>query len=78
MNRLVDLRTVYLRTYQNRNFSPTAESNQEYQELLDHLNDERLEEFRVRAAEQARTAVAGQREILQRKAGNVKCFSYHQ
>ena len=57
MNRLVDLRTVYLRTYQNRNFSPTAESNQEYQELLDHLNDERLEEFRVRAAEQARTAV---------------------
>ncbi len=57
MDRLVDLRTVYLRTYQNRNFSPTVESNQEYQELLDHLNDERLEEFRVRAAEQARTAV---------------------
>lgn len=57
MNRLVELRASYLRTYQNRNFSPTREDNQEYQELLDHLNDERLEEFRVRAAEQARTAV---------------------
>lgn len=57
MNSLVNLRTAYLRTYQNRNFSPTTEENREYQELLDHLNDERLEEFKVRAAEQARTAV---------------------
>ncbi len=57
MNNLVNLRTAYLRVYQNRNFSPTAEENREYQELLDHLNDERLEEFKVRAAEQARTAV---------------------
>lgn len=56
-NRLVEIRTAYLRTWQNRNFSPTAEDNREYQELLDHLNDERLEEFRIRAAEQARTAV---------------------
>lgn len=56
MNRLVELRASYLRLYQNRNFSPTKEDNQEYQDLLDHLNDERLEEFRVRAAEQARTA----------------------
>ncbi len=57
MKRLMEIRTEYLRTWQNRNFSPTTEDNQEYQELLDHLNDERLEEFRVRAAEQARTAV---------------------
>lgn len=57
MNRLVELRTAYLRTYQNRNLSPTSEDNREYQKLLDHLNDERLEEFRMRAAEQARTAV---------------------
>ena len=56
-NRLAEIRTAYLRTWQNRNFSPTAEDNREYQELLDHLNDERLEEFRIRAAEQARTAV---------------------
>jgi len=57
MNQLVELRTGYLRTYQNRNFSPTTEDNKDYQELLDHLNDERLEEFRIRAAEQAKTAV---------------------
>lgn len=57
MNRLVDLRAVYLRTYQNRNFSPTAQDNADYQGLLDHLDHERLEDFRVRAAEQARTAV---------------------
>ncbi len=57
LNRLVELRAGYLRTYQNRNFSPTREDNQEYQDLLDHLNDKRLEEFRVRAAEQARMAV---------------------
>ncbi len=54
---LVELRTEYLKCYPNRNFSPTAQDNKEYQELLDHLNDDRLEEFRVRAAEQARTAV---------------------
>ncbi len=57
MNRLVELRAAYLRAYQNRNFSPTAEDNRDYRELLDHLDHERLEEFRVRAAEQARTAV---------------------
>ena len=56
-NKLVELRSAYLRMYQNRNFSPTAEENREYQELLDHLNDDRLEEFRVQAAGQARTAV---------------------
>ncbi len=57
MNRLVELRSHYLRMYPNRNFSPTAQKNEEYQQLLDHLNDERLEEFRVKAAAQARTAV---------------------
>ena len=57
INRLVDLRTQYLRTYPNRTFSPTTEDNQEYQALLNHLQDDRLEDFRVRAAEQAKTAV---------------------
>ena len=57
INRLVELRTGYLRACPNRNFSPTAEDNDAYQELLRHLNHERLEEFRIRAAEQARTAV---------------------
>ncbi len=56
LNRLVELRTDYLRAYQNRNFSPAREDNREYQELFEHLNDERLEEFRARAAKQARMA----------------------
>ncbi|HBA48857.1 MAG TPA: hypothetical protein DCZ91_13895 [Lachnospiraceae bacterium] len=57
INRLVELRTSYLRACPNRNFSPTAEDNGAYQELLRYLNHERLEEFRIRAAEQARTAM---------------------
>ncbi len=56
-NRLLEQRSAYLRMYQNRNFSPTSEDNGEYGQLLNHLNDNRLEEFRVRAAAQARTAV---------------------
>lgn len=56
-NRLVDLRSSYLRDCPNRNFSPTAEDNKEYQELFDRLNFDQLEEYRVRAAGQARTAV---------------------
>lgn len=56
-NRLVDLRSSYLRDCPNRNFSPTAEDNREYQELFDKLNFDQLEEYRVRAAGQARTAV---------------------
>ena len=47
----------YLREYQNRGFSPTAEDNREYEELLSLLNDDRLEDFRARAAVQARIAV---------------------
>jgi len=57
MNKLVDLRSNYLRIYPNRNFSPTAEDNKEYEELFASLNFDRLEEYRSRAAEQARTAV---------------------
>lgn len=56
-DRLLELRTGYLREYQHRNFSPTSKENREYQELLDQLNDHRLEEFRAKAAEQARTAM---------------------
>ena len=57
MNKLVDLRSNYLRTYQNRNFSPTAEDNEDYQKLYDSLNFDNLDEYRKRAAEQAKTAV---------------------
>ena len=57
MNKLVGMRTEYLRAYQNRNFSPTTEENKDYQELYDSLNFDSLEEYRKRAAEQAKTAV---------------------
>ncbi|MBP3926654.1 MAG: chromosome segregation protein SMC, partial [Clostridium sp.] len=57
MNKLVDLRSSYLRTYQNRNFSPTTEDNKDYQELYDSLNFDSLDEYRKRASEQAKTAV---------------------
>jgi len=57
MNKLVDLRSAYLRIYQNRNFSPTIEDNKDYQELYDSLNFDSLDEYRKRASEQAKTAV---------------------
>lgn len=57
MNKLVGMRTEYLRAYQNRNFSPTTEENKDYQELYDSLNFDSLDEYRKRAAEQAKTAV---------------------
>ena len=57
MNKLVGMRTEYLRAYQNRNFSPTTEENKDYQELYDSLNFDSLQEYRKRAAEQAKTAV---------------------
>ncbi|MBQ6886777.1 MAG: AAA family ATPase [Lachnospiraceae bacterium] len=56
-NKLIGIRSDYLRTYPNRNFSPTDEDNREYQELYDSLNCDSLEEFRKRAAQQAKTAV---------------------
>ena len=55
--RLLELRMDYLREYQHRGFSPTSEDNKEYGELLALLNDDRLEDFRARAAAQARIAV---------------------
>ncbi len=56
-SRLVELRTSYLRTYQNRDFSPTSESNDEYEKLLQDLSCDRLDEYRAEAARQAQTAV---------------------
>lgn len=56
-NRLVDLRSSYLRDCPNRNLSPTVEDNQDYQALYDKLNFDQLEEYRARAASQAKTAV---------------------
>ena len=57
MQKLRELRNAYLRTYPHRNFSVEAESNEEYQKLLDDLACDRLEEYRKRAGEQAKAAV---------------------
>ena len=57
MQKLQDIRSIYLRTYPQRNFSLGFESNEEYQKLLDNLACDRLEEYRKRAAEQAKAAV---------------------
>lgn len=55
---LVDARTGYLRQYVNRtNLSPTEDDNQAYEELLDRLSCDRLEEYQQIAAEQAKAAV---------------------
>lgn len=78
-DKLVELRSGYLRVYLNRNFSPTTEDNSQYAELLDSLSCDRLEEYRKAAAEQARSAIehfkddfmfkirSAIREALQRK-----------
>lgn len=56
-SRLYELRMNYLRIYINRNFSPTAEDNKDYEALLQNLSCERLEEYKQRATEQAKAAV---------------------
>lgn len=55
--KLFELRSVYLKLYPNRNFELTKETNEEYQKLYDSLNCESLEEYKKRAADQAKTAV---------------------
>ena len=57
MQKLREVRNGYLRTYPHRNFSAESENNEEYQKLLDDLSCDRLEEYRKRAAEQAKAAV---------------------
>jgi len=57
-NQLVDARTAYLRQYINRTaLSPTEAGNQKYEELLERLSCERLEEYQQIAGEQAKAAV---------------------
>lgn len=57
-NSLVDLRTEYLRRYVNRSgFSPTEEDNKKYDELMERLSCDNLEEYQKIAAEQAKAAI---------------------
>lgn len=55
---LVDARTAYLRQYVNRTtLSPTEADNSRYEELLERLSCDRLDEYQQIAAEQAKAAV---------------------
>lgn len=57
-DQLVDARTAYLRQYVNRTMlSPTEADNSRYEELLDRLTCDRLDEYQQIAAEQAKAAV---------------------
>lgn len=79
MEKLIDLRTAYLRVCPNRSFTVSGESNEEYEKLLSYLSCDRLEEYRARAQDQARAAMlhfkddfiykirSAIREALQRK-----------
>ena len=55
--KLIEFRSAYLTSYPNRNFELTKESNEEYQKLYDTLNCDNLEEYKQRAAKQAKVAV---------------------
>lgn len=55
--KLVELRSEYLREYPNRTFSAVAEDNKEYEQLYEKLSCDHLEEYKARAAAQAKTAV---------------------
>ena len=54
---LMTARTNYLRRYPNRNFPVNEKDNQAYDHLLQSLSCDHLEEYRKKAADQARAAV---------------------
>ena len=55
--KLVDVRSVYNQQYPNRSFSTSVKDNKMYDKLLDSLTCEDLEQYRVSAQEQAKSAV---------------------
>ena len=54
---LMTVRTNYLRRYSNRNFPVNHKDNEAYAHLLSSLSCDHLEEYRQKAADQARAAV---------------------
>lgn len=55
--KLVDVRSAYLRTYPNRTFSASARDNTAYEKLLADLQCGELERYQEAAREQAKSAV---------------------
>ena len=56
-NKLVDVRMNYLQNHPKRDFSASAENNDDYDSLLSELSCNELEEYQKKAAEQAKAAV---------------------
>ena len=56
-DKLVDRRTIYLKLYPNRSFSATIHENAPYDKLLNELQCDELEDFKLAAKEQAKSAV---------------------
>ena len=63
-NKLVDVRMNYLQNHPKRDFSASAENNDDYDSLLSELSCNELEEYQKKAAEQAKAAVSILRRIL--------------
>ena len=61
-NRLVDLRSDYLRKHPGRDFSASAADNADYQDLLTRLSCEQIQEYEKIAEKQAKIAVEHFRE----------------
>ncbi len=56
-NTLVEVRTAYLKNHPQRDFSASAPDNSDYQKLLEELQCGELEDYRKKAADQAKSAV---------------------
>ncbi len=56
-NSLVDLRSEYLKKHPGRDFSASAQDNEDYQSLLTELSCDRITDYQEKAAAQARIAV---------------------
>ena len=54
---LLTVRTSYIRTYPNRNFTVNARDNAAYDRLLSDLKCDNLEEYKQKATQQAKSAV---------------------
>ena len=54
---LLAVRTSYIRTYPNRNFTVNARDNAAYDRLLSDLKCDNLEEYKQKATQQAKSAV---------------------
>lgn len=56
-DKLVDIRSIYLKKHPDRDFSASGDQNDEYDALLQELSCDRIQEFEEKCAQQAKIAV---------------------